>query len=434
MNEPLAVSIHALSHEGRGIATVEGKTVFIEGALPGERVTFRYQKHKGRYAEGTLIDILEASKERVVPPCPHFGICGGCSLQHLAVDAQLSFKEAAVLENLKHIGQVVPESVLAPIVGERFGYRRRARIGAKFVIKKNKLILGFHEKNHRYVADLDSCEILHPIVAKSWLAIREMISTLEAYRDIPQIEIAVGDNMAALVFRHLAALSEKDKATLTAFGQQHQLAIYLQPKGIDSVAPLWLPAGQLGLSYHLPDSNINIHFEATDFIQINSAVNQAMVNRVLELLEIDETDTVLDLFCGLGNFTLPVARLAKKVVGVEGSEIMVTRALHNAAINDLNNVEFYVSDLQKQAFNEAWALQSYDKMILDPPRTGAKELIPSIAKWAPKRLVYISCQSATFARDIGELVHHHGFTLAQAGVLDMFPHTTHIESIALLTR
>jgi len=430
----MRASVHALSSEGKGIAWVDGKTVFIAGALPEEIVSFRYEKHKGRYSEAVLVDILQASPDRVSPKCPHFSICGGCSLQHLEGQAQLRFKEQAVLDQLAHIGKVVPEKVLPPITGASFGYRRRARIGAKFVVKKNKFILGFHEKNHRYIADLESCDILHPKVSEKWLAIRDCLSALSAHRDIPQIEIAVGDEMTALVLRHLSPLNDIDKALLTQFGQTQQLAIYLQPKGVDSVHPLWLPEGQNELYYRLPDSDVRLHFQATDFIQINVEVNASMVNQAITLLDLQPTDSVLDLFCGLGNFTLPLAQLAKNVIGVEGSADMVKRALYNASLNNLKNVAFYTSDLEKPVLTETWAKEQYPKIILDPPRTGAKDLIPAIAKWSPSHLVYISCQPATFARDLGELVHQEGFTLAAVGVLDMFPHTTHVESMALLKR
>jgi len=430
----LIANIHALSHEGRGIATVNGKTVFIEGALPTETVGFQYLRHRNRFAEGKITDILTPAASRVVPRCRHFTECGGCSLQHLGSLAQVQFKEQVVLEQLQHFGRVEPRVILPPLMGPTYGYRRKARLRVKYMPKKGKLIMGFHEKDPRAIADCLGCETLHPLIAKRWREIYQLIAGLEANRNIPQIEVAVGDAMAALVFRHLVPLSERDQRTLVEFGQFHQMAIYLQPNGLDSIQKLWPTERDHYLSYHLPDYHLEIQFLPTDFIQVNSEMNHHLIARVIELLALETSDKMLDLFCGLGNFTLPLARLGASVVGVEGSRAAVTRAKINAEHNGLGSVEFFASDLQKPDEDSSWIKRSYDKVVLDPPRAGAPEIIPFLARSTVNRVVYVSCQPATLARDIGEWVNRYGFRLESIGVLDMFPQTTHIESIALLTR
>jgi len=425
------VTVHALSHEGRGIAKVEDKTVFIEGALPGETVTFVYQKRRRRYDEAKVIDVLTPSKDRVTPPCPHFMLCGGCSLQHLDPAAQIAFKQNVVLEQLQHFGGVIPETILPPVMGPTIGYRRRARLGVKYVVKKEKILVGFREKRSGLLADINQCEVLHPSVGKLILALKQLISELDAYSTIPQIEVAIGDKNTALVFRHLETLSKKDLHSLIAFGETHNIFIYLQPEGPDSVHRV-SPAHATPLSYLLPEFTLEFIFQPINFTQVNAEMNQKMVSTVVDLLNLQPTDRVLDLFCGLGNFTLPMATRAAKVVGVEGSALAVQSAQQNAQHNKISNVEFYEENLQKSTFETLWVHQSYDKVLLDPPRTGAIEVIPFIASLGVKRMVYVSCNPATLARDVGELVKNHGFRLESVGVLDMFPHTTHIESIAVL--
>ncbi len=332
-----------------------------------------------------------------------------------------------------HFGGVQPYQVLPPLIGPFFGYRRRARLGVRFVAKKGKVLVGFREKNGHYIADLKQCEILHPRVSQLFLKLKDLLSTLDAYQTIPQIEIAVGDEEVALVFRHLTALTEKDKATLVSFGRGHGVAIYLQPEGPESILSLWPLEGEQ-LCYSLPEFDIEIKFSPTDFIQINAEINRQMVKLVLELLDLNLTDVVLDLFCGLGNFTLPMARFADSVVGVEGNQQTVQSACQNAAHNKLKNVEFYVNNLQDPHLKSRWTEQTYHKALLDPPRAGVLEIIPLISKLVESRIVYVSCNPATFARDIGELVKKYHFKLGSVGVLDMFPHTTHIEAIAVLQR
>lgn len=426
--------IQALSHEGRGIAKIAGKTVFIDGALPGETVKFSYQKRKRRYDEGKVIEIIQASQDRVVAPCPHFSLCGGCSLQHLDPNAQLLFKQNMVLEQLRHFGGVSPERILPPLLGPTTGYRRRARLGVKYVIKKEKMLIGFREKRNSLLADLEGCEVLHPSVGKIFDKLKKLVSALRASMSIPQIEVAIGDTVCALIFRHLEDLHEKDKALLIAFGIEHQIDIYLQPAGPESVHRIW-PAltVERPLSYQLPEFGVEIRFQPGDFTQVNAAMNQQMVAKVVDYLHLQPSDSVLDLFCGLGNFTLPLAKHAHKVVGVEGGALAVKRAKENALWNNIQNVEFYQANLQESVLQAPWTSQTYDKILLDPPRTGAIEMIPLLASFKASRIVYVSCNPATLARDIGELVKQ-GYTLESIGLLDMFPHTTHVESIAVLQR
>jgi 23S rRNA (uracil1939-C5)-methyltransferase len=434
MNEPLIATIHALSHEGRGIASVRGKTIFIEGALPGETVTFSYQRKHKRYIEAKVEDIINHSSDRITAACKHFSKCGGCSLQHMDPTAQITFKQKVVLEQLCHFGGVEPREVLAPITGSLFGYRRRARLGVKFVAKKGGVLVGFREKNNHYLADLESCIVLDPSVGLLLTELKNLLSNMQAYREIPQIEVAIIDALAVLVFRHMVPLCGSDLEALINFGRLHKIAIYCQPSGPDSVHPIWHPEEYGYLSYHLKDYEIEILFGPQDFTQINVEINQKMVKKAVELLEVKSTDRILDLFCGLGNFTLPFARFASEVIGVEGSQEMVKKAYQNAEHNGIKNVEFYANNLQGPLSDVEWAKRSYDKLFLDPPRTGAQEIGAIIPILSPNRIVYVSCNPATLARDVGEWVKNHGYTLEAVGVLDMFPHTTHVESIALLDR
>jgi 23S rRNA (uracil1939-C5)-methyltransferase len=427
--EPFEAHIDSLSHEGRGLAHIQGKATFIDGALPGERVLFRYTRRRGRFDEGVVAEVLAPSPERVVPHCPHFGVCGGCSLQHLAPDAQIRHKEAVLLEQLRHIGGVEPGAVLPPLTGPIWGYRRKARLGVKYVEKKGRVLIGFREKRAPLLADLTRCEVLHESVGGRLNELRDLIGGLDASRTIPQIEIAVGDSDTALVFRHLQPLSEKDVGRLVAFGREKGLWIYLQPGGPDSVTPLW-PETPSPLRYQLP-GEVTVHFQPTDFTQVNADINRAMVERVLELLDPQPDERLLDLFCGLGNFTLPLARRAGSVIGVEGEGGLVERAKANAEQNGIDNVEFLRADLAAPDPDAPFFNASYDKVLLDPPRTGALEAVTRLGFNGVKRVVYVSCNPATLARDARVLTTEKGFRLAKAGVMDMFPHTTHVESIAL---
>ncbi len=387
------------------------------------------------FDEANLLEVINASPDRVVPRCAHFGVCGGCSLQHLAPAAQIVAKQRVLAENLERIGKVEPESWLDVLADEPWGYRRKGRLSVKYVEKKERLLVGFRETNGRYVADIQRCEVLHPAVGHRIEELSGLIADLDAVREIPQIEVAVGDATVALIFRHLKPLSEKDQAALVAFAKTYELGIYLQPGGLDSVHPLW-PL-DMRLHFTLPEQRLEIDFQPLDFIQVNAGMNRRMVNRALTLLEPQSDDRVLDLFCGLGNFTLPIARHVAQVVGVEGDAGLVARANANARLNEMTNAEFFAADLLKDQRGSAWlsgVKSKYSKLLLDPPRTGAA----SVLEWLPlkslRRIVYVSCHPASLARDAGVLVHQHTFRLRNAGVMDMFPHTAHVESIALFER
>ncbi|MBI3344618.1 MAG: 23S rRNA (uracil(1939)-C(5))-methyltransferase RlmD [Gammaproteobacteria bacterium] len=429
--EPVLAHIESLSHDGRGVAHINGKALFIEGALPGEQVLFTYIKQRKRYDEAKVEKIIKPSPDRVEPRCAHFNVCGGCSLQHLTPAAQIAAKQQVLLDSLKHIGGIEPGVVLAPLTGPSWGYRRRARLGVKFVIKKDKLLIGFREKRSSLLADIERCEVLHPPVGGLLPALCELIAGLEAYNCIPQIEVAAGDEATALVFRNLAELSNTDLIKLQDFGKQQNIQIHLQPAGPESVTLIWPETA--ALSYRLPEFNLELFFSPADFVQINADVNRAMISRVIELLQPGAHERVLDLFCGLGNFTLPLARHAARVTGVEGEAKLIQRAQDNAQRNGIHNAEFYAAGLSQDLSGQPWAKQRFDKILLDPPRTGALEIIKQLPAFEAKRIVYVSCNPATLARDARALTEN-GYTLMSAGVLDMFPHTTHVESIALFEK
>jgi 23S rRNA (uracil1939-C5)-methyltransferase len=421
-----------LTHDGRGVAHVDGKAIFVAGALPGERVILRLAARHRHYDEATVEEILVRSSDRIDPRCTHFGVCGGCALQHLSPQAQIDSKQKVLIENLERIGKVAPENVLPALTDSPWGYRRKARLSAKFVEKKGRMLVGFREQNGRYVADIRRCEVLHPAVGERIEAIGVLLESLDAKREIPQIEVAAGDDLVALVFRHLQPLSESDREKLAQFGQTQNLAVYLQPGGIDSVAPLWPVDARL--SFRLPDYDVELDFEPLDFIQVNGGMNRRMVDHALALMKLQPTDRVLDLFCGLGNFTLPLGRRSAHVTGVEGEAGLVRRAEANARKNGIENAEFFSADLAADQRHTPWAKADYDAILLDPPRSGAEAVLEYLPRRDVKRLVYVSCHPASLARDAGTLVSKHGFTLRSAGVMDMFPHTAHVESIALFER
>jgi len=426
----IETEIDSLSHEGRGLAHVNGKTTFIDGALPGETVLFRYRRQRSRFDEGFTESVLKVAPDRVDPQCDHFGLCGGCSMQHLVPDMQVQHKQDVLLEQFRHIGDVKPQSILPPLTGPVWGYRHRARLGVKYVQKKDKVLVGFREKRSIYIADLKQCEVLHPKVGHKLGVLQELISNLSIYRQLPQIEVAVGDTETALVFRHLAELSDADFEKLNAFSDMHNVSIYLQSGGPDTVTPI-KSNNKRRLTYRLDDHNLVIEFNPTSFIQINAEINKAMINRVLDLLEPQSGESVLDLFCGLGNITLPLARHSGNVTGIEGENNLVEQAKLNARRNKISNVKFFMEDLSNIDQQAAHINKSYQKIVLDPPRTGAQEIITALDLSNVSKLVYVSCNPATLARDAGILVKEKGLRLTQAGVMDMFPHTTHVESIAL---
>ena len=431
--DPVETVIETLSHDGRGIARIEGKTVFIDGALTGETVRFLYTKKNSKFDEGKTVEVLaNTSADRVEPKCQHFGVCGGCSLMHMSPEAQLSLKQTTLAEQLSHFGNLTPESWLAPLTGPLWGYRRKARLGVKYVPKKERVLVGFREKGSPFLAVLDQCEVLDQRVGSRLAELGEMIKGLEAHNRIAQIEVAMDDEHVALVFRNLDPLSESDQQALINYGQQHDLWIYLQSGGPDTVMPIWPENPQLR---YAPEVDLQLNFEPNDFTQVNAEINYKMIQGTMELLDIKADDRILDLFCGLGNFTLPLATRVTEVVGVEGDANLVKHARQNATLNNLNNATFEQADLtQTQLKDYPWAKAGFNKILLDPPRSGAFEVLSQLAGLGAERLVYVSCNPATLARDAGELVEKHGYTLVTAGIMDMFPHTQHVESIALFVK
>lgn len=434
MSKQFETTIESLSHDGRGVASIQNKTTFVSGALPTEKILGEITHTHKRYNEAKIIDVLSAAPERTTPHCRHFGVCGGCSMQHVEASAQVQLKQQALLEQLHHFGKVQPEAILPPIVGSPWGYRRKARLGVRYVIKKEKLLIGFREKLSNYLADIETCEVLHPSVGKSLLKLRQLIRGLTQYQQIPQIEIAVSDQTTALVIRHMTPLTEADLAALCEFAQEHAFHIYLQPNPPAAIHKLWPNDQQELLSYFLPDYQLEMQFHPLDFTQVNAEINREMIKQALQLLDPQSTDTILDLFCGLGNFTLPIARFAKHVVGVEGGVAMVERAKANAELNQITNTEFYAANLMEPNESAPWLKVAYDKVLLDPPRTGAKEILPYLTGPSIKRIVYVSCNPSTLARDAGELVYNYHYKLKKVGVINMFPHTSHIEAIALFEK
>ncbi len=427
------VDIIDLSHDGHGVARHEGKIVFVPGALVGERARVQIRRHKRRHDRGELLELLQASPQRVEPRCRHFDICGGCSLQHLAPEAQIEAKQKVLADNLERIGKVTPACWLQALTGSPWGYRRRGRLSVRHVARKERVLVGFREAgNPRFVADLQHCEVIDPRVGHLLGELGELLTTMAAARHIPQIEFAAGDDTVALVFRHMQPLSDEDRDKLVAFARQHGLAAYLQPGGVDSVTPLWPENPEL--AFTLPGEGIRFRYEPLDFVQVNAHINERMVARVLELMEPASHERVLDLFCGLGNFSLPLARHVAEVAGVEGDAGLLKRARANAVANGLDNVSFHVADLFQDQTGAAWARRDWDAVLLDPPRAGAEAWLSQPPRASIRRIVYVSCNPSTLARDAGQLVHQHGFRLESAGVMDMFPHTAHVESVALFTR
>lgn len=428
--EQLELTIESLGHDGRGIARREGKCVFVEGALPGERVQAQVRRRRSRFEEALTLKVLEAAPGRVEPTCAHASICGGCSLQHLDTDLQVELKQSILLEQLQHFGQIQPQRIAAPVRAHPYHYRRKARLGVKYVHKREAVLVGFRESRSNFITDIDTCHTLDQRVGTRITALAQRIGALEAYQSIPQIEVAAGDDQVALVFRHLEPLSSVDVEALITFGQEESFDIYLQPGGHDTVHKIWPEDGDERLSYALTDFDLKMRFHPLDFTQVNADINRQMVRKALEYLAPQPGERVLDLFCGLGNFTLPLARSGAEVVGVEGSEAMVARGQENAQLNGLNNVQFYAADLTQDFRHQVWGQQGFDKILIDPPRSGALEMVQAMAQWRPKRIVYVSCNPATLARDAGELKKL-GYALVETGILDMFPQTTHVESIAL---
>jgi len=429
------LDITRLSHDGRGVGRDgQGKTVFVDGVLAGEKVSYQIKSTKRRFNEAQVLDIISAAPERVSPKCVHFLTCGGCAQQHISPAAQLAAKQQSLLEQLEHFGQVKAANILPTLTGPLWGYRTKARLGVKYVIKKDKVLVGFREKQKSYLADIDSCEVLHPSVGLLITALKIFIQTMDGYQSIAQIEVAVGNDQLALIFRNLEPLTTNDQQQLINFAQQHKFHLYLQPAGPDSITKIWPADNIQRLVYSLPEYKLQMSFYPTDFTQINPELNRKMIQQAISLLQLNLQDRVLDLFCGLGNFTLPMATIAAHVTGIEGSTAMVDRGYENAKLNNITNVEFVAADLFQDQSTTAWAAQPYTKILLDPPRTGAAEILPLIARMKPEMILYVSCNPATLARDSGILTKDYGYNLEHIGIMDMFPHTMHVESMALFTR
>jgi len=423
-------TVAALTHDAEGVIR-EGKAAFVAGALPGERIRFRRVRKHRQHDEAELLEVLDPSADRVAPKCAHFGVCGGCALQHLSADAQLDIKQTELRDNLERVGKVTPREWLPPLRGPVWNYRRRARLGSKFVTKKDRVVVGFRERLAPYVAEVHRCEVLAHPVGDLIAPLAAMLNELSIRHRIPQIETAVADNVVALVLRVLDTPTADDLAKLREFSKTHSVRFYLQAGGLDSVTPL--EAGGEPLRYGLPQFDLQLEFTPTDFVQINADINKALVGRAVELLGLTPESSVLDLFCGLGNFTLALARNAGRAVGVEGEKGLVERARYNAGLNGIGNAEFHLADLGKPLDpGLPWLQESYSHVLLDPPRAGANEVLASISRLKPQRVLYISCHPGSLARDLGLLVNEHGMSLVAAGVMDMFPHTTHVESLAVL--
>lgn len=444
-NKPEQTTIESLNHDGKGVTRINGKTIFIRNALPGEEVIFNRTKKRSKFDEGEATTILKESPNRTTPKCEHYDMCGGCSLQHLDHQTQLSFKTQSVLNQLKHIGNIDIKQPTQPqikignkyidckiITGPTYSYRSKARLSVKYVQKKQKMLVGFHEKNGRFIAETEKCSILHPTIGEKISEIANLISELSIYQFIPQIEVACGDNINALVLRNLKNFSEKDITKINDFGDKNNIHFYSQSGGPDTVKAIFTQKNikplDSSLYYELPCHNIRIYFEPTDFTQINRDINRKLVNHTIELLDPQPDDTILDLFCGIGNFTLPIAKKCKHIVGVEGAATSIARAKQNSIYNKIENAEFYCYDLTKDLTSQDCSKQNFNKILLDPPRTGALEICEKIKIFNPKKIIYVSCNPATLARDAKQLMSN-GYEPETITLLDMYPHTSHIEVI-----
>lgn len=431
-NQPTLV-IESLNHEGRGVAHRDGKAIFVDGALTGETVAYSVYRKKDTFEMAQAVRILRESHARVKPRCRHFGVCGGCSLQHLEPAAQIAAKQRVLEDNLARIGKVRPETMLSPIHGPAWGYRSRARLSVRLVEKKGGVLVGFHERKSSFVAEMTSCDVLPPRISALIPQLRELIMQLTIRDRVPQIEVAATDAVDVLVMRHMAPLAEADEALLRGFADTHRIQWWLQSKGPDTIIPFY-PLDAPELAYTLPEFDLVMPFRPSEFTQVNTAVNPVLMRRAMQLLDPQPSERIVDMFCGLGNFTLPIARRAKHVVGIEGGKELVARARQNAERNAIHNTEFSVENLFEISAERLAALGHFDKMLIDPPRDGAFKLVESLGDDAPRRIVYVSCNPATLARDAAVLVHNKGYRLRAAGIANMFPHTAHVESIAVFER
>ena len=437
------IDIKSLDMDARGVGHLQnedgssGKVIFVEGALPGERVSFLSFKRKKNWEAARMTALHKPSSMRVTPPCPHFDICGGCSMQHLEPSAQVAMKQRVLEDNLWHISKVKSDNIMRPMHGPTWGYRFRARLSVRHVAKKNTVLVGFHEKRSAFVADISTCLILPPHVAALLLPLRELIGALSLYDQVPQIEVAIGEGVTVLVLRIMAPLQGADSALLKAFADRWDIQFWLQTKGPETAAPFY-PLDK-PLFYSLPEFGVTMPFKPTDFTQVNHQINRVLVGAALRLLDVQPGHRVADLFCGLGNFTLPLATLAREVVGIEGSTALTERALENARANGLEGkTSFETRNLFDVTTADLIALGKFERMLIDPPRDGAMALAEALAglklhrpELLPEKIVYVSCSPSTLARDAGILTHQAGYVLKKAGVVNMFPHTSHVESMAV---
>ena len=427
--------IESIDHEGVGVAHVDGKVVFIDGGITGERVAFTRRRSRGNFDLGSVTAVLRESPLRVKPHCGWFGTCGGCAMQHVDAAAQVAAKQRVLEDNLARLGKVRPEMLLPPVLGPTWGYRNRARLSVHYVAKKGRVLVGFHERRSSFVADTTSCDVLPPHVGRLIPALREMFTAMKIRDRMPQIELAVGEDVTVFVLRHLDPVPEADQALLRAFADEHGIQWWLQPKGPDTAHP-WYPLDAPRLDYRLPEFGLSLAFRPTEFTQVNAGVNRVLVKRAVDMLDPHPGERVGDLFCGLGNFSLPLATRGATVVGMEGSAGLVARATGNAAANGLAHLASFITyDLYADAEGALKRLGPVDKLLIDPPRDGAFDICKALPDaGAPQRIVYVSCSPGTLARDAGFLVHVKGYALKAAGVVNMFPHTGHVESIALFER
>jgi 23S rRNA (uracil1939-C5)-methyltransferase len=432
---PRQAKVVNLSHDGKGVARIDGKVTFIQGALPDELVEFQYLQIKKDYDEGKLLTVLEPSPLRVEPKCSHYALCGGCSLQHMNEAEQIHYKQDHLIDLLARYGHTKPQEVLPPLISDQWNYRNKARLSVRFVEKRQVSMVGFRERHSpRFITEINHCPILNKKVDTDIMALRELIANMEDKHCIAQVEVAAGDSDIALILRNLNPLTEQDELNIKDFATEYGYKIFLQPGGPDTVYSFYPPQSSEYLTYQLPEYGLTFQFHPTDFTQVNAALNRAMVPLAIQLMDLKSSDRVLDLFCGLGNFSLPMAQFCAHVVGVEGSKTMVERAAMNAKANGLSNLEFYAANLDDvQEVNKVVA-QSFNKVLIDPPRSGALEFVKQIEQLNPERIVYVSCNPVTLARDTDILVNQKGYVLLKAGVMDMFPHTTHVESIALFEK
>jgi 23S rRNA (uracil1939-C5)-methyltransferase len=429
-SESLAVDIIDLTHDGKGVADVEGRRVFVPDALPGERALVRPGRKRRRYREATLREVLTSASARVEPACPYFGVCGGCAIQHMSSAAQVDFKQKVAEETLARIGGVRPLDWLEPVSGPQWNYRRRARLGVRWVPRKGRVLVGFRERSAAYITDMAHCRVLAKPMDRALGDLAGAIGRTSIPHRIPQIEVAIGENRAAIVVRVLDPPNSDDRAILLDFGKRHAVDVYMQPGGPGTVEPL--ESGIPALRYTLPDFDLEFEFTPMDFVQVNAAINGRMVADAVEHAEICASDRVLDLFCGLGNFSLPFAGCAGELLGVEGDAGLVARAVHNARLNRIDNARFVTADLAE----EGWSFlqEPWDVVVLDPPRTGAQPAITCVAKLRPRKIVYVSCHPGTLARDARILLDSGTYRLSSARVFDMFPNTHHVELMAVFER